>query len=206
MSEPIIAGNSPIPVNLAAGEEQYWCACGQSKNQPFCDGSHVGTEFTPVAFTADSDGEAYLCACKRTGNAPFCDGTHAQFGDELVGADGSSAAVESEAAVSIGDSGDKGGAPTAKPTPEEPTVAFIHELARDGLSKLGHHGPMTSMGVPRKDLPHWDDLQIMAAQMATQPLLDDVEVGTELVIGPEAAKPLHLKICLLYTSPSPRDS
>ncbi len=201
MSEPIIAGNSPIPVNLAAGEEQYWCACGQSKNQPFCDGSHAGTEFTPVAFTADSDGEAYLCACKRTGNAPYCDGTHAQFGDELVGTDGSGAA-ESEAAVSIGDTGDTGGAPTAKPTPEEPTVAFIHELARDGLSKLGHHGPMTSMGVPRKDLPHWDDLQIMAAQMATQPLLDDVEVGTELVIGPEAAKPLHLKIPLFVSDMS----
>ena len=203
MSDPMIAGNSPIPVQLAAGEEQYWCACGQSKNQPFCDGSHAGTEFTPVAFSADSDGEAYLCACKRTGNAPYCDGTHAQFGDELVGTDGSSAAsaAESEAAVSIGDASD-GGAPTAKATPEEPTVAFIHELARDGLTKLGHHGPMTSMGVPRKDLPHWDDLQIMAAQMAKQPLLDDVEVGTELVIGPEADKPLHLKIPLFVSDMS----
>ena len=58
------------------------------------------------------------------------------------------------------------------------------------------------MGVPRKDLPHWDDLQIMAAQMATKPLMDDVEVGTELVIGPEAAKPLRLDIPLFVSDMS----
>ncbi len=203
MSQPIIAGNSPIAVQLSTGEEQHWCACGQSKNQPFCDGSHAGTDFSPVAFTPDADGEAFLCACKRTGNPPYCDGTHAQFGDELVGTDGTP--------VSIGDPGSvdetpvevsEGGLPTARATPEEPTVAFIHELARDGLSKLGHHGPMASMGVPRKDLPHWDDLQIMAAQMATKPLLDEVEVGTKLVIGPEAAKPLELDIPLFVSDMS----
>ena len=196
MSEPIIANNSPTGVQLKAGEEYHWCACGQSQNQPFCDGSHVGTEFTPVAFTADAGGEAFLCACKRTGNAPFCDGTHAQFGDDLVGTDGSS--VPAETPVAVGASG----APTAKATPEEPTVAFIHELARDGLSKVGHHGPMTSMGVPRKDLPHWDDLQIMAAQMATKPLLDDAAVATELIIGPEADKPLRLDIPLFVSDMS----
>ncbi len=204
MSNPIIAGNSPIAVNLSAGEEQHWCACGQSQNQPFCDGSHVGTEFTPVAFSPDADGEVFLCACKRTGTPPYCDGTHAQFGDELVGTDGTPVSINgagdevAEAPVVVGD----GGAPAARATPEEPTVAFIHELARDGLSKFGHHGPMASMGVPRKDLPHWDDLQIMAAQMATKPLLDDVEVGTELVIGPEAAKPLALKIPLFVSDMS----
>lgn len=197
MADPIIADNKPVPVQLNAGEEQYWCACGQSQNQPFCDGSHAGTEFTPVAFSPEEDGEAYLCACKRTGTPPYCDGTHAQFGDELVGTDGAGGApVETAVAV------DSGGAPAAKATPEEPTVAFIHQLAREGLSKVGHHGPMTSMGVPRKDLPHWDDLQIMAAQMATKPLLDDAEVGTELVIGPEADKPLHLKIPLFVSDMS----
>ena len=160
MPEPIMANNRPALVSLTAGDDYLWCACGRSQNQPFCDGSHVGTEFTPVAFTADDDGEAHLCACKRTGNPPFCDGTHARFGDELVGTDGSGAApVETDVALG-------GGPPAARATPEEPTVAFIHQLAREGLSKLGHHGQMTSMGVPRKDLPHWDDLQIMAAQMA----------------------------------------
>jgi glutamate synthase domain-containing protein 2/CDGSH-type Zn-finger protein len=198
MSEPIIAANQPIAVQLAAGEEQHWCACGQSQNQPFCDGSHVGTDFTPVAFTPDAAGEAYLCACKRTGNPPYCDGSHARFGDDVVGTDGSGAETPVDTPVAVGDSG----APVARATPEEPTVAFIHELARDGLSKLGHHGPMTSMGVPRKDLPHWDDLQIMAAQMATKPLLDDVAVGTELVIGPEAAKPLRLDIPLFVSDMS----
>ena len=196
MSEPTIADNAPKPVNLTAGEEYHWCACGQSQNQPFCDGSHVGTEFSPVGFTPDADGEAYLCACKRTGNAPYCDGTHAQFKDSQVGTDGSGTVSETPVAIS------SSGAPAAKATPEEPTVAFIHELARDGLAKLGHHGPMTSMGVPRKDLPHWDDLQIMAAQMATKPLLDEASVATELVIGPEADKPLHLKIPLFVSDMS----
>ena len=197
MPDPIIANNAPTPVQLNAGEEYHWCACGRSQNQPFCDGSHVGTEFTPVAFTADADGEAYLCACKRTGNAPFCDGTHAQFGDDVVGTDGNPDGA-SETPVAVGSNG----APVAKATPEEPTVAFIHDLARDGLAKVGHHGPMTSMGVPRKDLPHWDDLQIMAAQMATKPLLDDAEVATELVIGPEADRPLRLDIPLFVSDMS----
>lgn len=198
MSEPIIAANQPIPVQLAAGEEQHWCACGKSQKQPFCDGSHAGTEFTPIAFTPDESSEAYLCACKRTSTPPYCDGAHAQFDDEMVGTDGSGAETVNETPVAVGDAG----APTARATPEEPTVAFIHALARDGLTKVGHHGPMTSMGVPRKDLPHWDDLQIMAAQMATKPLLDDIAVGTELVIGPEADKPLRLDIPLFVSDMS----
>ena len=73
-------------------------------------------------------------------------------------------------------------------------MARIHEVARDGLSKLGHHGEMGAMGVPRKDLPHWDDIQILPAQMARKPLLDDQSVATGVVIGPRAAKPLHLDI------------
>ncbi len=201
MPEPIIAANSPAPVTLTSGERYLWCACGRSKNQPFCDGSHAGTVFTPHSFTAAEDGEAYLCRCKRTGNRPFCDGSHAQLADELVGTDGGDAAADGlDKAEEAPTSGS--GAPSARPTPEEPTVAFIHELARDGLAQLGHHGPMTSMGVPRKDLPHWDDLQIMAAQMATKPLLDDHPVGTELVIGPRAEKPLRLDIPLFVSDMS----
>ena len=198
MSDPIIADNKPVAVQLEVGDEQYWCACGQSQNQPFCDGSHAGTEFTPVAFTPEAEGEAFLCACKRTGNRPYCDGTHAQFSSDQVGTDGTGTAATVETPVAVGDSG----APAARATPKEPTVAFIHELARDGLSKLGHHGPMTSMGVPRKDLPHWDDIQVMAAQMARKPLLDEAEVGTELVIGPEADKPLRLDIPLFVSDMS----
>jgi glutamate synthase domain-containing protein 2 len=87
-------------------------------------------------------------------------------------------------------------------TKEEPTVEFIHQLAREGLTVMGHHGPMTSMGVPRHELPHWDDLQLMVAQMATKPLMEDHPVATELVIGPETKKPLILKIPLLVSDMS----
>ncbi|MFT7394998.1 MAG: glutamate synthase domain-containing protein 2/CDGSH-type Zn-finger protein, partial [Candidatus Azotimanducaceae bacterium] len=199
MAEPIIADNAPITADLTAGEEYQWCACGKSANQPFCDGSHAGTGFTPTAFTAEADGEASLCVCKHTGNAPFCDGSHAQITAVQVGTTGSATA---ESAPDVEPPAEPGAAPVARPTPEEPTVAFIHALAKDGLTKFGHHGPMTSMGVPRKDLPHWDDIQIMAAQMATKPLLDDVAVGTELVIGPDADQPLRLDIPLFVSDMS----
>jgi len=190
MSNPIIADNKPKKVTLKKGEEYYFCVCGASKNQPFCDGSHAGTSFKPKAFTAEEDGDAYLCACKHTVNVPFCDGTHKQFSDVKVGKEGPGISAEVT------------GVPVATPTPEEPTVAFIHQLAAEGLIKLGHHGPMTSMGVPRHKLPHWDDLQIMAAQMATRPLMEDQNVGTELIIGPEAKKPLILNIPLFVSDMS----
>jgi CDGSH-type Zn-finger protein len=74
--EPRIAGTSPKAVELEASKQYAFCACGHSGNQPFCDGSHVETPFTPHVFTAENSGEAWLCMCKRTNNVPFCDGTH----------------------------------------------------------------------------------------------------------------------------------
>ncbi|MBT8073679.1 MAG: glutamate synthase, partial [Xanthomonadales bacterium] len=168
----------------------YFCVCGRSSKQPFCDGSHAGTSFKPKAFTAEEGGEAYLCACKHTRNAPYCDGSHKQFSAEQIGKEGPGVNSEPDEL------------PVAVPTPEEPTVAFIHQLAKEGLSKLGHHGPMVSMGVPRHELPHWDDLQIMAAQMATKPLMEDENVGTELIVGPQARKPLRLRIPLMVSDMS----
>ena len=79
MEKPEIAQKSPIAVDLKAGETYYWCACGKSAAQPFCDGAHKGTSFTPLAFTAEKDETAYLCACKQTKNPPFCDGTHKEL-------------------------------------------------------------------------------------------------------------------------------
>jgi glutamate synthase domain-containing protein 2/CDGSH-type Zn-finger protein len=193
MTHPIIADNKPAKVNLTKGEAYYFCACGRSKKQPFCDGSHAGTRFTPKVFTAEEDGDAFLCACKQSSNLPFCDGTHQQFSAEQVGQEASDISGLESSGSDL---------PVAVATPEEPTVAFIHQLAKEGLSKLGHHGPMTSMGVPRNELPHWDDLQIMAAQMATKPLLEDVTVETALVIGPEAKKPLILNIPLFVSDMS----
>lgn len=84
----------------------------------------------------------------------------------------------------------------------EPHNGYIQELARDGLSQLGHHGKMSAMGVPRTQLPSWDDLQIITAQLARKPLADDAAVGTELVIGPMAGKPLILNIPIFVSDMS----
>ena len=87
-------------------------------------------------------------------------------------------------------------------TDAEPHNHFIQQLAKDGLSKLGHHGSVAAMGVPRDELPLWDDIQFVTAQLATVPLLDDDLVGTEVIIGPNAQKPLTLKIPLLVSDMS----
>ena len=76
MSEPTIAQKSPIAVAVEAGKSYYWCSCGLSAGQPFCDGSHKGTEFTPVKFEATETKTAYFCGCKHTAHPPLCDGSH----------------------------------------------------------------------------------------------------------------------------------
>ena len=76
MSDPHIAATNPFPVQVQQGKDYYWCACGRSKSQPLCDGSHKGTEFTPVRYTATATKTLYFCGCKHTGNRPLCDGTH----------------------------------------------------------------------------------------------------------------------------------
>ncbi len=87
-------------------------------------------------------------------------------------------------------------------TPEESPNGYIQQLARDGLSKLGHHGTVSAMGVPRTDLPSWDDIQILTAQLHRRPLGDDDKVATDVVIGPAAAKPLTLDIPLFVSDMS----
>ena len=86
--------------------------------------------------------------------------------------------------------------------PEEPHYQYIQHLAEHGLSKLGHHGRVAAMGVPRDELPRWDDIQILTAQLSKVPLLDDAPVGTEVVIGPNAKKPLELDIPLFVSDMS----
>lgn len=73
---PIIAQKAPFAVEVEAGKTYFWCACGLSQNQPFCDGSHKATGLSPVKFTADASKKAFLCGCKQSARSPFCDGTH----------------------------------------------------------------------------------------------------------------------------------
>jgi len=87
-------------------------------------------------------------------------------------------------------------------TSEEPHTSLIHSLAADGLEKTGHHGPVEAMGVPGPELPSWDDLQFVTAQLARLPRLENEPVGTELVIGPRAKKPLRLDIPLFVSDMS----
>jgi mannose-6-phosphate isomerase-like protein (cupin superfamily)/CDGSH-type Zn-finger protein len=76
MAEPVVARPKPCLVTLKGGRTYFWCACGRSANQPFCDGSHKGTGLEPRKFVADADEEVLLCGCKQTATAPFCDGAH----------------------------------------------------------------------------------------------------------------------------------
>ena len=86
--------------------------------------------------------------------------------------------------------------------PEEPYNNYIQELAKNGLKKWGHHGKVTAMGVPLTELPRWHDIQIITAQLATRPRADDAPVGTELIIGPKAKRPLRLEIPLFVSDMS----
>ncbi|MEO1252242.1 MAG: CDGSH iron-sulfur domain-containing protein [Pseudomonadota bacterium] len=76
MTEPMRAGDGPIPIDVEAGKDYFWCACGRSKTQPFCDGSHKGTEFVPVKWKAEKTKRVFFCACKHTAGQPLCDGSH----------------------------------------------------------------------------------------------------------------------------------
>jgi len=78
MSDPVIASKKPYVVELEPGK-YFWCSCGQSKNQPYCDGAHKGSDFRPVLVEIEETRRVALCGCKRTGGEPMCDGSHAQL-------------------------------------------------------------------------------------------------------------------------------
>lgn len=76
MDEPRIAQKAPYPIEVEAGKTYWWCACGLSSKQPFCDGSHKPTKFTPLQWTATKAEKVYFCGCKHTSKPPLCDGAH----------------------------------------------------------------------------------------------------------------------------------
>ena len=76
MTDPMIAAREPVQVTVKAGQSYWWCRCGRSKAQPFCDGSHAGTGIEPMEWVADTDRPVFFCQCKQTARAPFCDGRH----------------------------------------------------------------------------------------------------------------------------------
>lgn len=76
---PNIAGRNPIAVEVEEGKAYFWCTCGQSSKQPFCDGSHKDSSFAPMKYEATKTGKVFFCACKHTSNAPLCDGSHSKL-------------------------------------------------------------------------------------------------------------------------------
>ena len=76
MTEPVVAAKAPAKVVLEGGKDYWWCACGRSQNQPFCDGSHKGSGLVPLKYTAEKSGDHWFCQCKHSSKKPLCDGTH----------------------------------------------------------------------------------------------------------------------------------
>ncbi len=79
MSSPVVVQKEPFGVEIEAGKNYAWCACGRSEKQPWCDGSHRDTGFSPVVWKAEKTETVFLCGCKSTGDSPYCDGTHNQL-------------------------------------------------------------------------------------------------------------------------------
>jgi CDGSH-type Zn-finger protein len=76
MDKPVVASKTPYAVDVEAGKSYWWCSCGKSQKQPFCDGSHKGSTFTPTEYKASSSSKVYFCGCKHSAKSPLCDGSH----------------------------------------------------------------------------------------------------------------------------------
>jgi len=79
MDKAIKASDTPYPMDVEAGKSYFWCVCGKSKKQPLCDGSHSGTDFSPVMYSAIESKQVFFCGCKATSKQPICDGSHSKI-------------------------------------------------------------------------------------------------------------------------------
>jgi len=79
MDDPVVAQTSPYAVNVVEGRKYFWCSCGKSQKQPFCDGSHADTGFSPVRYEASETKQVFFCGCKQSSKQPLCDGTHSKL-------------------------------------------------------------------------------------------------------------------------------
>jgi len=125
--QPIIANRKGYYYEVKAGKRYLWCSCGRSKTQPFCDGSHVGTGFLPVAFKAERDEDVIFCGCKHTGTQPFCDGTHSNLPDGYRADDPESAENRQVPTVAAG----------ASPTVQLDGQCYVFSTARATLTPRG---------------------------------------------------------------------
>lgn len=172
MKKPKIAGRKPIIQELEVDKKYFFCTCGESAKQPYCDGSHRGTPFVPLPFQPEKAGKKALCLCKYSNNLPYCDGSHKNLPDEAE---------------------KKADTRQEQQTASDSIQREIRWLSEQKEVSGGFHGEMVSMGVPVEELPKWNDIQILVGQLAKKPLPEDTEVSTELVIGSKTAKPLTLK-------------
>jgi CDGSH-type Zn-finger protein len=76
MTDRVVAAKAPMGVDVEAGRTYWWCRCGRSSRQPFCDGSHKGSDIAPLKYDAAQDGKVWFCCCKQTAREPLCDGSH----------------------------------------------------------------------------------------------------------------------------------
>jgi CDGSH-type Zn-finger protein/mannose-6-phosphate isomerase-like protein (cupin superfamily) len=124
---PIIANRKGFYWEVKAGKRYLWCSCGRSQSQPFCDGSHAGTDFLPIAFKAERDEDVIFCGCKQTGTGPFCDGAHSNLTGGYLTDDPNSAANQLVATVH----------PGAGPLVALDGQCFVFSTARATLNRRG---------------------------------------------------------------------